>query len=137
MKMYTNHVLTGQLVPCNQTLRLISHFPGIDGTKAFISGEFNNEGLVDDIAGLKDEDCLSLSEWAKFYKKQYKYIGKVIGSFYDENGDGTALLKEFNVKVQRALEDKQNDKKEKNLFPDCNSRWTAKEGTVLWCSNER
>eukprot|EP00794_Sanderia_malayensis_P013747 gene13747-15183_t len=113
-----------------------SFFTGIDGTKAFVTGDFNKEGLIDDITGLKDEQCLSLSEWQELYFKDYTYLGKVIGNFYDENGFETPALKEFDVKLQQALQDKANDEEEKKVFPHCNSEWSEKDGTVLWCSNQ-
>ena len=110
---------------------------GIDGTRAFVTGDFNNVGLIDDIEGLSEQDCLSLSEWNKFYTNDYKYVGKVIGNFYDQNGKETSALQEFHKNIEKALKMKETDSKEKQVFPDCNSKWSKEEGTVLWCSDQR
>ena len=56
-------------------------FSGVDGSRAFVTGEFTEEGLVDDISGLDSSNYLSLKEWSEFYEKDYKYIGEII-TFY-------------------------------------------------------
>lgn len=109
----------------------------MDGSRAFVTGDFNKAGLIDDLEGMKDEDCLALSEWAKFYNDEYKYVGNVIGNFYDEVGHETEALKNFHEKVKKAQLSKEKDKEDKIRFPDCNSKWSKEEGTELWCSNER
>ena len=48
---------------------------GIDGTRAFVSGDFTEAGLVDDVAGLQAQDYLGLGDWMKFYEKDYKFVG--------------------------------------------------------------
>ena len=53
-------------------------FSGVDGSRAFVTGEFTEEGLVDDISGLDSSNYLSLKEWSEFYEKDYKYIGEII-----------------------------------------------------------
>ena len=53
---------------------------GKDGTRAFVSGKFNDEGLTDNIEGLSPQDALGLEDWVQFYTKTYKYIG--IYNFY-------------------------------------------------------
>ena len=50
---------------------------GKDGTRGFVSGDFTDKGLIEDIAGLTHTDLLGLEDWKKFYNKDYKYIGRI------------------------------------------------------------
>ncbi len=63
-----------------------SFFSGIDGSKAFINGDFTEEGLIDDVSSLSPTQTLELIEWQQFYDKEYKYLGKLEGYFYDIKG---------------------------------------------------
>ena len=114
-----------------------SPLSGMDATRAFISGEFNSGGLVDNIDGLTDEECVALSDWEKLYNGDYSYVGKVVGNFYHEDGTETDALKDFKEKLKRGLESKEKDKSQKISFPECNSKWSKEEGTMVWCTNER
>jgi len=51
---------------------------GRDSSRAFVSGEFNEKGLIDDIEGLEPQDYLGLADWIKFYltHEKYKFVGK-------------------------------------------------------------
>ena len=49
---------------------------GKDGTRAFVSGDFTEKGLIEDLTGLSHQDILGLYDWNEFYKKDYKHIGK-------------------------------------------------------------
>jgi hypothetical protein len=55
------------------------------------SGEFEKE-LTDDIDDFDNQQFASLVEWRRFYHKEYVYRGRLIGSFYDSQGNPTALL---------------------------------------------
>lgn len=55
-------------------------FLGIDGTRAYVSGDFSDKGLVEDTEGLSLTDLLGLEDWNAFYKKQYLYQGKKMPS---------------------------------------------------------
>lgn len=48
---------------------------GKDGSRAFVSGEFNDQGLTSDLTGLSPEDMLGILKWQEFYAKDYKYVG--------------------------------------------------------------
>ena len=50
----------------------------IDGTKAFMTGQFNEEGLVDSVEGLTDGQMIELEGWIKFYDTSYTYKGNGI-----------------------------------------------------------
>ena len=47
-----------------------------DGTRAFVTGEFNDAGLVDDVTGLTLGQMLELEHWIKFYDSGYLYKGE-------------------------------------------------------------
>lgn len=51
-------------------------FTGVDGTRAFVTGEFNEAGLVDDIEGLDAEAIQSIEDWRLMYHKDYTLVGK-------------------------------------------------------------
>ncbi|XP_067649512.1 neuferricin-like [Haliotis asinina] len=111
-------------------------FAGRDGTRAFITGQFNEEGLVEDIKGLKLPDLLGLDGWQTFYEKDYKCIGKVEGEFYDWNGQPTENLKYYQEQLKLAKENQKKTEAETRRFPPCNSQWAQDTGTVLWCTNQ-
>uniref|UniRef100_A0A023FCT9 Putative cytochrome b5 domain-containing protein n=1 Tax=Amblyomma cajennense TaxID=34607 RepID=A0A023FCT9_AMBCJ len=46
-----------------------SQFAGRDASRAYITGEFTEEGLTDDLNGLSDENLLSFSQWVDFTKR--------------------------------------------------------------------
>lgn len=58
---------------------LIYHIePGRDGTKAFVTGEFAEEGLTDDVKGLSPKEVKSILQWADFYDTDYIYKGMTL-----------------------------------------------------------
>ena len=69
-------------------------FKGKDATRAFVTGDFSENGLVDTVDGLSEQELLSVLDWVKFYEKDYKLVGVVEGSYYDEQGNPTDLLTE-------------------------------------------
>lgn len=52
------------------------NFVGRDGSRAFVTGDFTESGLTDDVDGLNIQELRSLNDWLKFYSKEYKYKGK-------------------------------------------------------------
>ena len=114
-----------------------SFFSGIDGSRAFVTGEFNKEGLVDDVSDLSPSDYLGLQGWIDMYETDYIYVGKLVGFFYDENGNEREGKRMFDKKLEEARIWKAGQEEEKKLYPECNSRWTKDTGTVFWCSNRR
>ncbi|CAB4064858.1 Neuferricin,Ubiquinone biosynthesis protein COQ4 homolog, mitochondrial [Lepeophtheirus salmonis] len=83
-----------------------------DASRAFVTGEFNDGGLVDDVSGLSLDDYLGLAEWSDFYKKDYTFVGKVI-----------------------AQEEAEKKSAEKKTFPPCNSEWNKQRHRV-WCTDK-
>ena len=54
-------------------------FAGRDGSRAYVTGEFNEEGLTDDLEGLFPLQIGELDNWTQFYDKEYTFVGKLIG----------------------------------------------------------
>ena len=50
---------------------------GKDGSRAFITGDFSESGLTDDVSALTNSQWLDLLHWFEFYEKQYIYVGKI------------------------------------------------------------
>ena len=111
-------------------------FSGRDGSRAFVTGEFNEEGLVDEVSGLTSQDYLGLAEWIEFYHKDYTYVGKVVGRFYDSEGRETPYKREVDGWVAEAKKDREEREAEKQMFPSCNSEWSKAKGHRVWCTNK-
>ncbi|KAJ4448221.1 hypothetical protein ANN_10235 [Periplaneta americana] len=110
-------------------------FTGRDGSRAFITGDFTESGLTDDVIGLSEQELTSLHEWAQFYHKQYKYLGKVIGKYYDSNGQRTPYNREVKKLINKAKRSKQEVEKQKLAYPPCNAEWSQESGSRVWCTN--
>lgn len=48
---------------------------GRDASLAFITGEFDNNGLTDDISSLSIQQVKALNDWVQFYNTNYIYKG--------------------------------------------------------------
>ncbi len=47
-----------------------------DGTRAFVTGQFNEEGLIEDVSDFSPSQLYELYDWKEFYHKSYTYVGK-------------------------------------------------------------
>ena len=56
-------------------------FAGRDGSRAYVTGEFNEKGLTDDVEGLTPFQIGEIEGWTKFYEKEYTFVGKLIGRY--------------------------------------------------------
>lgn len=111
-----------------------SFFAGRDGTRAFITGDFTEKGLIEDINGLSLQELLGIDGWLKFYEKDYKYVGKLIGLYYDKYGQPTEALAEYNRKLKEAQKEEDNKKEDMIKFPPCNSEYKQGQGRRFWCT---
>ncbi|KAK7597684.1 hypothetical protein V9T40_009909 [Parthenolecanium corni] len=111
-------------------------FTGRDASRAFVSGDFSELGLTDDVLDLPLQDLPHLTDWLKMYQSKYKYKGKLIGRFFDENGYPTEYNKEFQKRLLQAEKEKQLENADKELFPPCNVEWTADKGSRVWCTKK-
>lgn len=48
---------------------------GRDGSRAFVTGDFTESGLIDDVLDLTLSELRSLNDWLQFYQKEYIYKG--------------------------------------------------------------
>ena len=81
---------------------------GVDGSRAFITGEFKND-LNDKVDDLQDAQIADLFNWKKFFDETYTHVGFVTGRFYDATGEKTEYL----LNLDKVLE-KQKHVSEKN-----------------------
>uniref|UniRef100_G3SWS7 Neuferricin n=1 Tax=Loxodonta africana TaxID=9785 RepID=G3SWS7_LOXAF len=113
-----------------------SGFAGRDASRAFVTGDYSEAGLVDDVSDLSFSDMLTLQNWLSFYEKNYKFVGKVIGRFYGEDGLPTPALTLVEAMIIKGLEASKQEIKEKQKFPPCNAEWSSTRGSRFWCSQK-
>ncbi|XP_038059270.1 neuferricin-like [Patiria miniata] len=111
-------------------------FAGCDATRAFVTGEFNDEGLVDDVEGLSPQQMIEVETWVNFYKKEYVPVGKLIGRHYDASGAPTDAFKRAELVLEEGRKEKEKEAEFNRKYPPCNSSWTQKDGTKIWCSDK-
>ncbi len=112
-----------------------SFFAGKDATRAYITGEFTESGLNDDLTGIETESFDGLKTWVDLYENDYKRVGKLFGTYYDQNGCETKALKWVHKKIEENNKLKSLEKEESKVFPFCNSEWNANEKSGrVWCS---
>ena len=97
-------------------------FAGLDGTKAFATGEFNEEGLIDDITELDHDSIRSIADWVNMYDEEYTFVGRLIGTYFDERGEATPALLTAEKLLRNANRQKSLQQNEKFKFPPCNGR---------------
>ena len=112
-------------------------FAGRDSTPSFVTGVFSREKAVDDVKGLSPEEMLGIKEWLDFYRKDYTFVGKLIGRYYDSEGNPTEALNEAKAVIKEGQKLKKLQEAENKRFPGCNSRWSLEEGSTVWCSQNR
>ncbi|XP_052303736.1 membrane-associated progesterone-binding protein 4 isoform X5 [Populus trichocarpa] len=133
------------------------HFSGRDASRAFVSGNFTGDGLTDSLRGLSSTEVKSIVEWREFYFRSYtnqifteqvqlliltwwsqsqilnvRFVGKLVGRYYDSEGNPTKSLKGVEAKAARGTQLLEKQKKEEAKQPSCNSRWSQGEGGELW-----
>ncbi|KAL0994770.1 hypothetical protein UPYG_G00126950 [Umbra pygmaea] len=110
-------------------------FAGKDASLAFVTGDFTDTGLTDDVSSLSPAQVVALYDWLAFYHKDYKPVGRLVGRFYSEMGEPTEAL----LKVEASLEEgrrlKDQAQAENQQLPACNSEWSAVTKGRVWCSN--
>lgn len=110
-----------------------SFFSGIDGSRAFVTGDFTEEGLTDDIESLMSSQLADLSNWMLYYNENYKLLGYLAGQFYDSNGQPTKVLKKIKYEIKEFRNKQKILKAAENLLPPCNTEWKP-SGSRVWCS---
>jgi len=92
---------------------------------------------LDDVLNLTESDLISLITWKEFYNKEYTFVGKLIGRFYDDKGDETDYFLQVKAKHDNGVKTKELIEKTKETFPPCNVEWNADSGTRVWCTSKR
>lgn len=110
-----------------------NHFAGRDASRAFVSGNFTGDGLTDSLRGLSSTEVKSIVEWRDFYFRSYTFVGKLVGRYYDSQGNPTKYLKGAEAKAARGTQLLEKQKNEESKLPSCNSRWSQNEGGEVWC----
>ncbi|GIY78878.1 neuferricin [Caerostris darwini] len=111
-------------------------FTGKDATRAYITGDFSESGLIEDVSDLDSGSLASLQDWLSFYKEEYKHVGKVIGKYYGKNGQPTKELLLVREKMNAVTENKWMEKMNNENFPPCNSEWSKEKGSKVWCTKK-
>ena len=83
-------------------------FVGKDGSRAFVTGHFDNEHLIPNISDLPADKIFDLNNWFVFYRSKYPEIGKLTGHFFDEKGEPTANYLDFELKLKGCSFEKEN-----------------------------
>ncbi|KAK0584065.1 hypothetical protein LWI29_007060 [Acer saccharum] len=112
-----------------------NHFAGRDASRAFVSGNFTGDGLTDSLRGLSSSNVKSVVEWRDFYFRSYKFVGKLVGRYYDNQGNPTKYLKGAEAKAARGAQLMEKQKTEEAKQPSCNSKWSQEEGGEVWCDD--
>lgn len=50
-------------------------FSGKDASLSFITGDFTENGLTDDVSSLYPLQVLALYDWLAFYQRNYQFVG--------------------------------------------------------------
>lgn len=48
---------------------------GKDASLAFVTGDFTESGLTDDVSSLSPSQVMTLYDWLAFYQKEYQAVG--------------------------------------------------------------
>uniref|UniRef100_A0A7S3Z7E8 Uncharacterized protein n=2 Tax=Lotharella globosa TaxID=91324 RepID=A0A7S3Z7E8_9EUKA len=83
------------------------------------------------------EDYAAIEQWRKFYAdhKTYTFAGKLIGPFYDQNGQPTETLQRVRHGVKEHDQFMELQRAQEQLFTKCNSNWSQAEGGYVWCAD--
>lgn len=113
------------------------HFmAGKDASLAFVTGDFTDTGLTDDVSSLSPLQVMALYDWLAFYQRDYQSVGVLIGRFYSKTGQPTEALLQVEAALAEGQQIKAQSEARKVRFPACNSEWSAARGGRVWCSTK-
>lgn len=111
------------------------HFmAGKDASLSFITGDFTESELTDDVSSVSPMQVVALYDWLSFYHKEYKHVGFVIGRYYTASGQPTETLQHIQASLAEGRRLKAQSEADKARFPPCNSEWSVSTGGRVWCS---
>lgn len=102
-----------------------------------MTGEFNEEGLTDDVFDLSPLQLGEIEDWVKFYGKDYTYVGKLIGRYYTREGNPTKDWYKYQKMLGEKEKIKAEQRKLEKRFPGCNSHWSEATKGRVYCSEKR
>lgn len=73
-------------------------------------------------------------------KSDFQFInisGKLIGRYYDAEGQPTPYYQQVKKLITKAKKTKQEERIEKLSYPPCNSEWSHELGSRVWCTKMR
>ncbi|KAL7389837.1 hypothetical protein ABVT39_010614 [Epinephelus coioides] len=113
------------------------HFmAGRDASLSFITGDFTESGLTDDVSSLSPLQVMALYDWLAFYQREYQFAGLLTGRFYSETGQPTEALLQVEASLAEGQRIKAQSEADKVRFPACNAEWSAARGGRVWCSTK-
>lgn len=116
-------------------------FAGVDATRAFMTGDFDERGLRDDVWDFDGTQCAEVETWVDDLTAKYHHIGHVVGGYwYDEDGQKTEGHRQFLTSVKnekrRQKEAAEERKKEYQKFAPCNVKADAKGTMTYSCTSK-
>eukprot|EP00968_Pinguiococcus_pyrenoidosus_P000812 scaffold48_cov311-Pinguiococcus_pyrenoidosus.AAC.7 len=114
-------------------------FVAQDATRAFVSGEFEEDDATADISDFDGSKCLGVKHWLDFYRfhDTYRFQGLLVGRYYDAQGKPTQAWHDFADCCEAGFELREADKRMDQERPRCSSKWTAAAGGRVWCEPPR
>lgn len=109
---------------------------GKDASLAFVTGDFTEGGLTDDVSDLTPLQMTVLYDWLSFYQKEYPAVGVVVGRFYSETGQPTEALLQAEASLTEGRWIKAQSEAKRFQFPPCNSQWNSGREGRVWCSTK-
>mmetsp|Transcript_7494 Transcript_7494/g.8619 ORF Transcript_7494/g.8619 Transcript_7494/m.8619 type:complete len:307 (+) Transcript_7494:95-1015(+) len=111
------------------------YFVANDCSVGFQTG--NPENCTSKITELPYQTLDSVVGWSMFYRthENYTFVGKLIGEFYDENGEPTESLKYVVDGFEKAKVYHKQIEDDRANFPTCRKLWKREEGSTLWCKD--
>ncbi|XP_045445389.1 neuferricin homolog [Melitaea cinxia] len=111
------------------------YFIGKDGTRSLVTGDFKDESSnKDNVLDLSCDDLLQIINWRQTFRVKYKYIGSLAGRYYDKNGEETVYMTQLKQRIKNCKQEKEEAKKQDQIYPPCNIAWSEKDGTRVWCT---
>ncbi|PPS15641.1 hypothetical protein GOBAR_AA04937 [Gossypium barbadense] len=71
----------------------------------------------------------------EFTSVAIKFVGRLVGRYYDSQGNPTKYLKGAEAKAARGAQLMEKQKEMEAKQPSCNSRWSQDDGGEVWCDN--
>ncbi|XP_026329634.1 neuferricin homolog [Hyposmocoma kahamanoa] len=112
-----------------------NYFIGKDGSRSFITGNFQDESNnKDHVLDLTCNQLSSLQDWEHTFRSKYKYVGVLVGRYYNDDGKPTEYSNELDLRLEKCKIEKEMAKQDELKYPPCNMEWSADQGSRVWCT---